>query len=101
MTTLDIDKRNGHESKDWASLREWTRAIGIMGVGSVIALYLVYVGANEIPKLLQNQRDQLAKQDQILANQHMIMGQNATIIRSVKRACENAAKDTYARDRCD
>lgn len=87
-------------SKDWTSLRAWASAIGVIGIPGAIAIFLVYMGATEIPRL------SLATQKaatEIQVNQKLILDQTQKIdrlIRIAQRICSNAARNEEQRDRC-
>jgi len=102
MTTLDIDKRpNGREpQKDWTSLRAWSQAIGIIGIPGTIAIFLVYMGASEVPRLARQQELMLREIQATQAQIAELVDLTATLIRIAQRSCSNSAKDDNARQRC-
>jgi len=102
MTTLDIDKRNGNgrELRDWTSLRAWSQAIGIIGIPGAIAIFLVYIGATEIPRMTRQQELLL---QEIKTTQSKIDELSALMrvsIRIAQSTCLNSARDDNARQRC-
>jgi len=100
MTPLDINQRNGRDGKDWTSLRAWSQAIGIIGIPGTIAIFLVYVGATEVPRIARNQElllRELQRTQEQMAEQIELSN---TLIRIAQRACSNSAKDDNALQRC-
>ena len=86
--------------RDWTSLRSWSQAIGIIGIPGAIAIFLVYVGATEIPKIARQQEQlQTAVNDNRarLAELNVIADD---LMRHLQRICSNTAKDDDARQRC-
>ena len=93
---------NGHSNggRDWTSLRAWSQAIGIIGIPGAIAIFLVYIGATEIPKIARVQAQLLVELQQ---NRDRLTDQQESIealMRVVQRACFNAAKDENGQQRC-
>lgn len=92
--------RNGSNGRDWTSLRAWAQAIGVVGIPGAIALWLVYMGSTEIPKLIKGQAEiitEIRLQRQETAELKI---QTNALIRVARIACANAAKDDNARSNC-
>lgn len=86
--------------RDWTSLRSWANAIGIVGIPGAIAIFLVYIGATEVPKLVRAVEQAVAETRttrELMQEQHELTQQ---LIRMVQRTCSNTAKDDNARQRC-
>ncbi len=78
----------------------WARAITIIGVPSAIAIFLVWVGANDLPKIhlqvAQNALD-IQRNTELLRE---LKNQNYIIQRSLVRICSNTAKSHDERQKC-
>ena len=78
----------------------WVRAIAIIGIPGVLAIYLVYIGAQEIPSI---RRAAEQTQLEVIRNRE-VMGQlliqTEALSRRVNRLCYNTAKTDADRDRC-
>lgn len=78
----------------------WVRAIAIIGVPSAIAVFLVYVGAMEVPKI---KAEQIATKVEVVENQRLLAlqaEQNAAIYRMLVRVCSNTSHTEDERQRC-
>jgi hypothetical protein len=92
--------RREYNGRDWTSLRAWAQAIGLIGIPGTIALYVVYIGATEIPKISQKLEVLVTetRQNRELIREHT---QQMLVLTNIqRRTCSNAAKDEYARQRC-
>lgn len=99
--TMSIPNGGGNgNGRDWMSLRAWSQAIGIIGIPGAIAIYLVYIGATQVPKLVVGQEASMARdaatQEKI---KELIEVQNATL-RTLQKICVSLAKDDDGRQRC-
>ena len=97
------DRRHGNSQnsgRDWTSLKAWAQAIGFVGIPGAIALFVVYIGATEIPKITRQQELHSVKLEQSLARGAYLIELTTTILRTTQRACSNAAKDEPARQKC-
>ena len=86
--------------KDWTSLKAWASAIGVIGIPGTIAVFLVYMGATEIPKLVRATDTAVIE---IRANQRVLTEQTQQLdrlIRLAQRICSNVAKTDEQRERC-
>ena len=85
----------------WVSgVPTWARAIAVVGIPGAIAIFLVWVGANEIPKIAQQTQ---RNYDAILRTQELVLqhsDQSAAMFRMLQRICSNTAKSEVDRDRC-
>lgn len=83
-----------------AELPVWVRAVAVVGIPGAIAFFLVWIGANTIPKMQQ--------EITILQQQHALMQQLESqrdqraedLYRLMQRICANTAKDNQERQRC-
>jgi hypothetical protein len=82
------------------ALKAWANAIGIVGIPGSIAIFLVYIGATEIPKLVRTGELAVAeiRQTRDLLREHI--EQTNMLIRVTQRTCSNSAKDENARQNC-
>lgn len=100
------DRRNGlgnGNGNEWKSLTAWANAMRIVGIPGAIAIFLVYVGATEVPKLATAINVAITEIRLVheLFREHV--DQTTHLIHIAERACRNAAKaakDDYARDHC-
>jgi hypothetical protein len=83
-----------------AELPIWIRAITILGVPSAIAIFLVWVGARELPAMrIQSQ----ANYEAILTTRDLIRehaNHTAAMARQLQRICSNTARNEDDRQRC-
>jgi hypothetical protein len=94
-STYDGDDRRETHLLPW-----WVRAIAVIGIPGAIAVFLVYVGATEIPKI---KTEIVATRVEVLnlqrlTNEHV--EQNAAMYRMLQRICSNTAKNEDAKQRC-
>ncbi len=91
---------NGNRG-DWTSLKAWANAIGIVGIPGAIAVFVVYMGATELPKLVKATEQAVVEtraMREVLEEQRDVLER---LIRMTQRTCNNAAgKDENARQRC-
>ena len=100
MTTLDIDKRNGDAGRDWTSLKAWSQAVGFIGIPGTIAIFLVYVGATEVPRIARQQELLLQEIGKTQSKLDELISLTRTSIRIAQSSCLNSARDDNARQRC-
>ncbi len=93
---------DGNGRTAWQSTRELLVAIKEIGIPGAIAVYVVYMGATELPKLTRS-LDKLGVEVQLSREQmREHIAQMAESIRIAKQACRNAAgRDENARRFCD
>lgn len=93
------DRRNGNDG--WiAAVPVWARAIAVVGIPGAIAIFLVWVGANEIPKIA---RQTAVNHDAIMRVEDMLREHHAHDIgmyRVFQRICSNTARNEIERQRC-
>jgi hypothetical protein len=94
------ERRNGGTA-DWlAGLPIWARVLGIIGIPSGIAVFLVWMGANYLPKIgaqIDSNTNQIARiRDAQLAHD----AQTEYTYRLLQRICTNTAKTEFERQRC-
>lgn len=86
------------------SMPWWVKAIGFVGVPSVIALGLVYALVTSIAPLMINNNkmltDHMLQMSTMVAEQQQIRGQNERIIKVLTSSCVNGAKTQDERNRC-
>jgi hypothetical protein len=97
-----VDRRTtaSNNRGDWTSLKAWAQAIGIVGIPGAIAIFLVYVGAQQIPALVRG-LDVVTLE--VRKNGEALREHQASIqslVRIAQKACMNAAKDDSARQNC-
>lgn len=95
------DRRgSGDDASPFAGLPGWTKALAVVGIPGALALFLVWVGSQSLPKLeaeliamrLEAERNRLAVQQQVTQGEQMY--------RLMQRICANAAKSDDERSRC-
>ena len=86
--------------KDWSSLKAWASAIGVIGIPGTIAIFLVYIGATEVPRLTRQTDVAIAeiRTNQKIMQEHTM--QLDPLIRMSQRICSNVAKTDDQRERC-
>ena len=97
----------GYEGQDrrtngeWmAGIPSWAKFISIIGPTSAIAIFLVWVGANEIPKIARQTQQ---NHDAIMRTQELVIQhqeQSAAMFRMLQRICSNTARNETERERC-
>jgi hypothetical protein len=99
-----------HESANWrrrASDRDWlvelpiwARVLAVIGIPGAIAIFLVWQGATELPRL-SRQQEQLVVDVQRLQQMVSEQGINAdSTYRLLQRICVNTAKTDTERQQC-
>lgn len=83
-----------------AGLPAWVRAVAIIGVPSAIALFLVWMGATEIPRIRQIAEANRVNDEQILRNQAAILSSEEQLLRVTQRVCSQTARTDDERTRC-
>ena len=91
---------NGNSNGSWTSLKAWSQAIGIIGIPGAIAIFLVYVGATEIPKIARQQEQLHTAVQDNRARLAELAAIADDLTRHMQRICSNTAKDDDARQRC-
>lgn len=91
---------NGGDGRSWTSPSEWGRFLKDIGIPGSIAIFLVYQGATEIPKLIRTMEMAVAeaRQNREILNTHV--QQTERLIRVLQLTCWNASKDENARRAC-
>ncbi len=85
----------------WKSPKELATAIKDIGIPGAIAIFVVYIGATELPKIARA-LDRLVIEVQLNREQvENHMEQMAEVLQISRQACRNAAKDENARRYCD
>lgn len=78
----------------------WTKTLTTFGISGTIALFLVYQGANRLPKLEEGQI-RLEKMLEMQQKQDSIRDQKMDqILRTLQGICVNGAKSDVDRQRC-
>lgn len=93
---------NGNGSKaHWRSPKDVVAAIKEVGIPGAIAIFLVYMGATEIPKIARGLEKVIVEiqMTRDLVRDHMV--RQSEIERIIRQACRNAARDENARRYCD
>lgn len=89
-----------NNGRDWTSLKAWASAIGVIGIPGTIAVFLVYIGATEIPRMARAQETAVVE---IRENQRILTEQKQRLddlFRMAQRICSNVAKTEEQRERC-
>ena len=95
------ERRTGGESDGpFAGLPQWARVIALVGIPGAIALFLVWVGSQSLPKLeaeltamrLESEKNRLVVQQQVT--------QTEQVYRILQRICSSLAKSDEERGRC-
>lgn len=79
---------NGSDS---SMLKQWANAIGIVGIPGAIAIFLVYVGATEIPKLSRGVEQAIIESKQTQAMLERQIEQTQVLIAVTQRTCASVA----------
>lgn len=82
-------------------LKAWASAIGIVGIPGAIAIFLVYVGASEIPKLTRGVEQAINESRQTRAILEHQIQQTQRLIEIAQRTCASVsvlAKTEEARE---
>lgn len=88
-------------NETWMSdLPVWLRASILLGVPSVIALFLVYVGATYAPQILAEVKAIHADQVEIRKAHEELKKQNDQILRSIQMYCVAIGKTEVDRLNC-
>lgn len=96
-TYSGVDRRNG---ADLWPLPLWIRAVAVVGIPGAIAIFLTWVGANEVPRIKTQVQ---STYDEVLRNREIIREhteQSAAMYRMLQRICSNTAKSDDERQRC-
>ena len=83
-----------------STLPVWVRAAAIVGIPGVIAFFLVWVGANDIPRMVRTLE---TLRLEVLYNRKLMEAQAVQSERAYRlqqRICANAARDNIERARC-
>jgi hypothetical protein len=96
---VDATGRNG--SGDWTALRAWADAIARVGIPGAIALFVVYLGATQLPKLVIAVETTIVeiRMSRDLLREHMLQTSKQTWI--LQQTCWNSANgDIVAQRKC-
>lgn len=91
---------SGEDRRETNGLPLWVRAVAVMGIPGAIALFLVWVGAQEVPRM-RAVTD--ATHEDVLRNREMLREheeQSAAMYRMLQRICSNTATKDDERQRC-
>jgi hypothetical protein len=82
------------------SISAWARAIAMVGIPGVIAIFLVYVGATEIPRIrmMVEENRKYTEFNRELLREHV--AQNDELVRIVRWICVGVSKDDHDRRQC-
>lgn len=92
---------NGNGRAHWRSPKDVVVAIKEVGIPGAIAIFLVYMGATEIPKIARGLERVIIEihATQTLIREHIV--KQTELERITRQACRNAARDENARRYCD
>lgn len=99
MTKIISPDYNGEDRRS-GDLPWWVRSIAIIGIPGAIAIFLVWVGSQEVPKIKAQGSETQAV---ALTNQKMIdelKKKQDAMFRMLQRICSNTARTEYDRQRC-
>lgn len=95
------ERRQNNDSPSWSEgLPIWVRAVALVGVPSAIAIFLVWMGASDLPKI-RSEIEQVHRE--VLFNREILNQQNLKSdaqLRLLRWICSNTAKDDQARQKC-
>lgn len=92
---------NGKGGGDWTALRAWADAIARVGIPGAIALFVVYLGATQLPKLVIAVETAIVevRLTRDLLREHMLQTERQT--RILQQTCWNAAHgDIVSQRKC-
>jgi hypothetical protein len=78
----------------------WIKAIVALGVPGAIAMYVVWVGSNELPRLFEKVAQVYEVVTRVELNQGRIIDQIQANYRMSQRICANTAKTHADQQRC-
>lgn len=97
----DEDKERTVSGDPWLTgVPSWVKAVAVVGIPGVIALFLVYQVASQLPKIEERQvgmEKQLEQQRQAIERETVKLDQ---VYRQLQRICSNTAKSDDDRQRC-
>jgi hypothetical protein len=97
----DIRWEGGGGGGEWmVGVPSWVKAVAVVGIPGVIALFLVYQVASQLPKIEERQaaiEKSLDDQRESARQQSAKMDQ---MFRTLQRICSNTAKTADDRQRC-
>ena len=89
------------QSESWLdSLPIWVRALGVIGIPGAIAVFLVWIFAQDVPRisrLVEANTTELDAQRELLKAQQIKTDET---FRLLQRICNNTAKTEEERQRC-
>jgi hypothetical protein len=101
MAVTASGSSNGSDRSNWKSPKELSEAVKTIGIPGAIAIFVVYIGATEIPKM-SRALDRLVNEVQLNREQvDRHIEQMDLVVRIARQGCRNAAKDEDARRFCD
>jgi hypothetical protein len=97
----DDEGPDRRQNGDWmASLPIWSRAVAVVGIPGAIAIFLVWVGAQELPKIKQQTQltlEAVNRTNELLAEHAR---DTSEVARMLQRICSNTARNDEERARC-
>ena len=96
--------RRSTDSMDTDGLPIWAKVIGLIGVPSAIAVYLVWALVSEIaPGLVKVNNllaDHIFQMSSFISGQQELKNQNESILRVLRTSCANQSKSDRDRENC-
>jgi hypothetical protein len=93
--------RNGNgNGTGLAGLPAWARAAAIVGIPGTIAMFLVWMGASEVPKISSRVEANQAALTAVIETQRQQDRRTEDIVRLLQRLCSNTARTPDDRTRC-
>lgn len=92
-----LEARRDDDLIESSPLPWWVKAIGVVGVPSAIAIYLVWtIASGLVPAMAEMQKTLNA----VAADHIVSKSQNDNILRVLRASCVNQAQTNDARERC-
>lgn len=82
------------------SLPVWARVLALIGIPGAIAVFLVWQGASELPRLTRQQAELAAEIARLQERVQLLQVNIATNRRMLQRICVNTGKTEEERERC-
>lgn len=81
-------------------LPPWARAAAIVGIPGTIAMFLVWMGASEVPKISSRVEQNQAALLTVIEIQRQQDRRTEDLVRLLQRLCSNTARTADDRTRC-
>lgn len=98
MPALEENGRNGNGGL--GTLPVWARAAAIVGIPGTIAMFLVWMGAKEVPRIAAVSDSNRASLTELLARHQDEERRMSDMYRLLQRICSNTSRSADDRQRC-